>query len=195
MYTILMNEKLVSGPSNPDEKYPADNWWEDSIRSQRDAERLLRGLLRDFEKIGVTITKDTAILEIGSGNGVLTKYLCDQGYDVMAIDMRPRGIPNIPVAKLRAEELPFDQTDSKQCFDLIIAAGVLDPGVSDYGQDMLKILKEFARILIPGGFVYITGGHMTSSELAASMPASLTLVVDEHFFYILEKESENLSTN
>lgn len=160
--------------------------WEDMIETRSDAHREYQVMCLRLRGNQLSFSPQARILEVGSGNGVFTKYLLEMGHDVVALDARPRGHADIPVAQLRAEELPFDETDTAQRFDLIIEHAVFDP--NEYEQDLKAIFSEFGRVLEKGGIVYCNSLHITEPELIAALPQSLKLAVYEGHYAILVKE-------
>lgn len=123
--------------------------WEDGIENAREAKLFFEFVIGKLEKYG-SLSKDTKILEIGSGNSILTKYLQDQGYDAVGLDARPRGEAKNLVAG-RIEQLPFpDET-----FGLILSFSVFDKGV--YRQNQPAMVKEIARVLQKGGIYFGQG--------------------------------------
>ena len=98
---------------------------------------------------GLRLAPQAAILEIGCSGGPLLQRLRAAGYaDVTGIDVSPpaielaraRGVPN--VALMDGAALEF--ADAR--FDLVIASDVLE-----HIEDEARALREWARVLRPGG--------------------------------------------
>ncbi len=181
MYTYGYMEE-ANKPSGSPETFA----WEDIVRNVDQARTNFRGICMRLKELGFIIDTKTKILEVGSGRGVFARYLVDSGYDIIAVDINPRGDTSIPVAKASIEALPFDESDSLQRFDLIAGFGLIDPDV--YEQDIKKIFSEMSRVLEIGGYVYLSPIlNVTKRELELSLPATLKLVVSEPFLSILKR--------
>lgn len=99
-------------------------------------------------------------LDAGCGPGVYSEWLLSRGAEVTAIDVSPkmvalaqartRGMAHVRVADLEA---PLDFLDSAS-FDV-----VLSPLVLEYVRDWRAVLREFHRVLVPGGHVVVSVTH------------------------------------
>ncbi len=130
---------------------------------------LLRPMARLFE--------GAKILEIGAGCGAITRYLGEQGGEVLALEGSPR---RARIAASRCRDLPnvavacdrFDAFDPKQRFDVITLIGVLEyarlyTGGADAVQETLR--KAFSLLSDDGvlivaienqlGLKYFAGVH------------------------------------
>jgi ubiquinone/menaquinone biosynthesis C-methylase UbiE len=102
------------------------------------------------------------VLEIGCGAGPLTSWLVDHGATVTAMDVSPE---MLRLARQRlADRATFVVADlerplsfaSDGDFDLVVASLVLH-----YVKDWEAVLREFARVLSPGGEVVFSTHHPT----------------------------------
>lgn len=91
------------------------------------------------------------VLEIGCGQGHLTKALAAQGVDIVGVDANPQA-PRVAgtdrVFCMSAESLDFDD----QSFDVVVAVHAIE-----HIPRLEEALSEVARVLKPGGravFVY-----------------------------------------
>ena len=91
------------------------------------------------------------VLEIGCGQGHLTKRLAARGVDVVGIDANPNA-PEVAetsrVVCMRAEQLDFED-DS---FDAVVSVHAIE-----HIPELAEALQETARVLAPGGkalFIY-----------------------------------------
>lgn len=97
--------------------------------------------------------KNLKILDAGCGTGLLMKKLEDFG-DVWGVDISPeaikfskaRGIKNVSLSSV--EKLPFQN----KFFDIVVSVDVLYH--QKVGSDA-QALKEFSRVLKPGGFLIV----------------------------------------
>jgi ubiquinone/menaquinone biosynthesis C-methylase UbiE len=94
---------------------------------------------------------DDRVLEVGCGQGHLTRALADQGVDIIGIDANPNAseIAGHGLVKyMKAEALEFEDGS----FDTVISVHALE-----HIPDLDGALSEIARVLKPGGqavFVY-----------------------------------------
>ncbi|MBO0798430.1 MAG: class I SAM-dependent methyltransferase [Blastocatellia bacterium] len=105
-----------------------------------------------FEQIAEAL--GNRILEVGSGTGNITQFLCANGSEVMATDVSPvfRGIlqrsfgefPNVSVGAfdLTAKAL----AELRKSFDTIVCLNVLE-----HIEDDSYALEQMNEVLIPGG--------------------------------------------
>jgi len=99
----------------------------------------------------IDLTDGQIVLEIGCGQGHLTKRLADRGVDIVGIDANPNA-PDIAqtdrVVFMFAEDLEFDDNS----FDNVVAVHSIE-----HIPALEKALAEMARVLRPGGralFIY-----------------------------------------
>ncbi len=91
------------------------------------------------------------VLEVGCGQGHLTKSLADRGIDITGIDANPnasRVSGSERVVYMRAEDLKFDDG----LFDSIVSVHAIE-----HIPDLKGAFAEMARVLKPGGkalFIY-----------------------------------------
>lgn len=100
------------------------------------------------------------VLDLGCGNGKHVLFFTELGYDVVGIDISPKGIElgkkwlkkNGLSAELYAEDLN-DLSEKHGNFDLILSCGVLDhiPLI-----EAKKAIQKVKEKLNPGGYLYIT---------------------------------------
>jgi SAM-dependent methyltransferase len=112
------------------------------------------------------------VLDVGCASGGLSEQLVERGASVVGIDLNPRLIERacarlgskaeFHVADI-AVPMPFLESDS---FDVVAASLVLHY-LADWGPP----LREFARILRPGGVLAISTHHPTQDVMIASPPA------------------------
>jgi len=88
------------------------------------------------------------ILELGSGNGILTRFLDRKGYSVISIDVSQEACKFIRLSSINgspiracAEDLPF----KSESFDVVTSL------VSLHHFNLKMCLKEVMRVLKPGG--------------------------------------------
>lgn len=99
----------------------------------------------------VSIGPGTRVLEVGCGQGHLTKALAAQGANIVGVDANPRA-PEVAgsdlVQCMSAESLQFDDAS----FDVIVSVHAIE-----HIPPLREALTEMARVLVVGGtavFVY-----------------------------------------
>ncbi len=127
------------------------------------------------------ITPDLQVLEIGCGTGYFTRELQKTGAAITAIDISPDllekarneiGQPNITFKIENAYEL---NSLADNCFDTIVGSSVL------HHLEIEKALKQFHRVLKPGGSLYFTEPNMLNPQIA----------VQKNVAYIKEKMGDS----
>jgi SAM-dependent methyltransferase len=113
------------------------------------------------------------VLDVGCASGGLSEAFVERGARVVGVDLNPRLIERargrlgsraeFRVADIAAP-MPFFETGS---FDVVAASLVLHY-LADWGPP----LREFARILRPGGVLLISTHHPTQDVMIATPPAS-----------------------
>ena len=106
--------------------------------------------LRRIDRL-VSMAPGDRILEVGCGQGHLTKALAERGLDIVGIDANPRAAEvagNGLVRYMLAESLEFED----DAFDFVLAVHAIE-----HIPDLDGALSEMARVLVPGGkavFIY-----------------------------------------
>lgn len=117
----------------------------------------LRKALKMAKDAIKTSSKTKVALDYGSGTGNLTRHLISLDFDVTAADVssvslehlkRKLGDPKrLKTIVINGEDLSYFENDS---FDFIATYSVLH-----HVPDYLKIIREFKRLIRPGGIIYI----------------------------------------
>jgi SAM-dependent methyltransferase len=119
------------------------------ISAMQRSSRRVRDLLETFQPI----EPDARVIEVGSGAHGLIFYFGSQhgiGVDPLAVSygsLFPRWQNRAPTVAAVGEALPF----RNESFDVVICDNVVDHAESPAG-----IVRELARILVPGGLLYFT---------------------------------------
>ena len=107
-----------------------------------------RLILSVMDRLG----RPTAVVDVGAGNGIVSAYLQEQGIEVVAVEpgidgadaCRRKGL-TVFQSGLVELELPTGAVPSVGLFDVI-----------EHLADPERLLVEVARVLIPGGLLYLS---------------------------------------
>ena len=94
------------------------------------------------------------ILDVGCGGGILSNSLGVAGHDVTGVDINSQHI-KVAEASDVTQRVKYVNTDSyhlpfpEECFDVVTAMDVFCQI-----SDPQKLLKEIARVLRPGGYIF-----------------------------------------
>jgi len=140
---------------NPDKVYPT--------------EFVVRTFLAKYPNLNITIKPGSKVLDLGFGDARNTMFLIDKGFDVSGIEITDdivklsenRLMKHGVKADLRVgrnSKIPFDD----KYFDIVLGCHV--SYYCDEGENFSDNVKEFARVLKPGGY-FITSLPMTTSYI------------------------------
>ncbi|WP_299031021.1 bifunctional 2-polyprenyl-6-hydroxyphenol methylase/3-demethylubiquinol 3-O-methyltransferase UbiG [uncultured Sulfitobacter sp.] len=157
----------------------AEDWWSDDIRWVRTLKNMVPGRLGYFDRL--VSWQGKAVLDLGCAGGFMAEAIEDRGAHVTGIDPAKdaiaaarshAGARDITYDVGVGEALPY--TDGQ--FDIVICVDVLE-----HVSDLTKVLKEVARVLVPGGtFLFDTINRNPVSRLA-------TITVAEDILRLLPK--------
>lgn len=110
------------------------------------------------------ITPKMNVLEIGTGTGCFTKAIAETKAKITSIDISPDlievAIENIKEPNVTFKiENAYALTYQDSSFDTIIGSSVL------HHLEIEKALKEFYRVLKPGGTIYFTEPNMLNPQV------------------------------
>jgi len=141
----------------------------------------------------VELDEEKKFLEVGCGNGLVTRYLAQEyGGEVTGIDIDAQqvelakkeldGIQNVNYIEADANNLPFEDRE----FDIVLSFGVLH-----HVENWLNALKEIKRVLKHGGyFVYadiIYTEKITRMDKTSSISFGLVTIDIDELNSFLEK--------
>jgi SAM-dependent methyltransferase len=139
---------------------------EDVVSTMKRSSRRVREILESFQPI----KPDARVIEVGSGAHGLIFYFGSRygiGVDPLAVSYRslfPRWQSCAPTVAAVGESLPFGD----RSFDIVICDNVVD-----HAESPARIVRELARILIPGGLLYFSVNvHHPLYAVAASVHSS-----------------------
>ncbi len=131
-----------SGKYNPD-IFDEDACWDEAISAPE---------LRRLQTIvnGVPDGVQT-IIDVGCGDGKLTRMLRSAGYDVMAVDQSATALKRVPEPKqcISGDSLPFEN----EAFDLAVCSEVLehlpDPLLAGVVTELQRVSKKAIIVTVP----------------------------------------------
>lgn len=100
----------------------------------------------EMERLLPYIPADARVLEFGAGTGRQARFLADRGYDVVAVDLAQSNYAShlvFPVIQYDGEHIPLED----RSVDVIFSSNVME-----HVENIPAIMREFHRILRPGGF-------------------------------------------
>jgi ubiquinone/menaquinone biosynthesis C-methylase UbiE len=134
------------------------------------------------------------ILDFGSGTGNLTRHLLELGAFVVAADISKGCLKQLETVIGRQERLKTLQLNgsslsniSSSSFDMVATYSVLH-----HIPDYIRIVKEFVRIVKPGGLIYIDHEHSPSYWNSQEIYKKYTDQLDFHAVEIHETVSQRL---
>lgn len=101
---------------------------------------------REMDHLLELIPPGSKVLEFGAGTGEQARILAEHGYDVVAIDLKKSEYSRarvFAVSDYDGERIPLDDNS----VDVIFSSNVLE-----HVENLPAILREFKRVLKPGGF-------------------------------------------
>ena len=133
-----------------------DDWskqYDSNINKTRDLEaKALREILSEVDF--------NSCLEIGCGTGKNTEWLVTKAKRITAVDLSKEMLSKAR-GKINSDKVQFLQTDitkswvfTKEKFDLVTFSLVLE-----HIENLDHIFNEAAKVLIPGGYIYIGELH------------------------------------
>ncbi|WEK47614.1 MAG: class I SAM-dependent methyltransferase [Candidatus Andeanibacterium colombiense] len=91
-----------------------------------------------------------ALLDLGSGSGLLADYFQSRGANVTAADRdRETYLSDAPFTRIEAEDLPFNDAT----FDIVVFNHVIEHVGRE--EQQRAVLREIRRVLKPGGRLYL----------------------------------------
>lgn len=121
-------------------------------------------LARRVKMLTSHIKSDMRVLEIGCGEGYFTQHIAKTDAQIVAIDISPDLIDsakstvtskNVTFEIENAYEMSFDD----ETFDTIVGSSTL------HHLEIDSALKEFYRVLKPGGSIYFTEPNMLNPHI------------------------------
>ncbi|WP_049900625.1 methyltransferase domain-containing protein [Natrinema sp. J7-1] len=128
------------------------------------------------------IEDDMTVLDVGSGTGFATEGLLEHVDEVYALDQSEHQLeqayekfgkrpPPVQFHRGDAERLPF-ATDT---FDIVWSSGSIE-----YWPNPILALREFRRVLKPGGQVLVVGPNYPDNVVSQLLADSIMLFYDEY---------------
>ncbi len=155
----------------------AHSFAEDAFRGEN------TGLLDAFAALG----PPGRLLEVGCASGWLLKHAADRGWRAHGVELSSEAVAH--ARAIGAEVFHGDLLDAalpESSFDLVYMGDVLE-----HVPDCRRVLAEVARVLVPGGHLYLRGPTTTNSlgrrlGLALYRMAGRTIVLREPPYHLWE---------
>ena len=133
----------------------------DAFMDELENRPIERGLLDCF--VSICSERAGLVADVGCGPGHVTRYLSDRGVEVMGLDLSPAMVEE---ARRRNPDLEFrvgTMTDLEEQDGGWAAAVVLYSIIHLSPRDRESALREFARVIQPGGALLISF-HVSTEE-------------------------------
>jgi len=95
-----------------------------------------------IEKMMPHLSKDLKILDLGCGDGWLTKFLNSSGFDCVGVDIHQKNEP--PFYKGTADKIPFRD----KVFDCVIMIEVIEHFSPTCYNEINRVLKDEGKIIL-----------------------------------------------
>jgi 2-polyprenyl-6-hydroxyphenyl methylase/3-demethylubiquinone-9 3-methyltransferase len=155
----------------------ADDWWDDRSDAFRSLHGVNRFRARLVEEWFGERIPGARVVDLGCGGGLLARPMLERGASVVGVDLSHQSL-RAARAKLDGRSL-FVRGDANRaplragCADLVLLADVLE-----HVTDPTTPLREAARLLRPGGLVYVNtiNDSLRARWLAVTVAEGLGLV-------------------
>ncbi|AFZ73166.1 methyltransferase domain-containing protein [Natronobacterium gregoryi] len=128
------------------------------------------------------LEEEMTVLDVGCGTGFATEGLLEHVDEVYALDQSEHQLgqaydkfgkraPPVHFHRGDAERLPF----ATETFDVVWSSGSIE-----YWPNPILALREFHRVLKPGGQVLVVGPNYPDNFLAQRLADSIMLFYDEY---------------
>ncbi|RJT00797.1 MULTISPECIES: methyltransferase domain-containing protein [Halococcus] len=136
--------------------------------------------MRDEALDWFDVHEDDRVLDVGCGTGFATEGLLEHTDDVHGLDQSPHQLERafakfgkndrVKFYRGDAERLPFDD----DAFDAVWSSGSIE-----YWPDPVETLREFRRVVKPGGPVLVVGPDAPHTSVFGALADSIMLFYDE----------------
>lgn len=143
-----------------------------------------------YDALCTLLPKNAKVLELGSGPGIIGKYLHDKRPDLQLVltDVAPNMVRTAQkvVPKARTQVLDVRKLDSlREDFDAVVAGFVL-PYLSE--KDVLKLMEDLQKRILPDGWIYLSfvPGNLSDSGFISGSTGKRT-----YFWYHSDETIQN----
>jgi SAM-dependent methyltransferase len=118
------------------------------------------------------VRKTNRILDFGCGTGLFLEVARERGWDVVGVE-----ISELAIQHLKKKNIPCLTADNSQPFDAVICIEVIE-----HVANPRQTIEWFAKMIRPGGYLYLTTPNITTFSLAW-MKRDYLITYPEHLSY------------
>lgn len=160
IYADAAKKCLVYVQTKADERFWDDLWRDDNLRDSIVLSGKNDRFVSSVTKFFIPRPSDKKVIDAGCGKGQYVYSLKSRGYEAYGIDFAPkivgainRALPELKVQVGDVRRMPFPEA----FFEGYWSLGVIEHFYDGYEP----ILQEMARVIKPGGFLFITFPYMS----------------------------------
>lgn len=165
-----------------DQEYWNEGYWKRVINNQKNSFKNENWL--DKYKEIINKVKGNSAVDLGCGIGQDTKWLIDNGFDVISCDISSIALEKLKEFIPESKTLQIDMREALPFKDNSIYLVNADLSIHYFSmKDTIKIFNEINRILVPNGILI---GRVNSDKNEGYIREE-TKVIEDNYYYDFEK--------
>ena len=136
--------------------------------------------MRDEALEWFDVDRDDSVLDVGCGTGFATEGLLEHTDDVHGLDQSPHQLERAFAKFGKNDQVKFYRGDAERlpfgddAFDAVWSSGSIE-----YWPDPVETLREFRRVVKPGGPVLVVGPDAPRTPVFGTLADAIMLFYDE----------------
>ena len=136
--------------------------------------------MRDEALEWFDVDRDDSVLDVGCGTGFATEGLLQHTDDVHGLDQSPHQLERAFAKFGKNDQVKFYRGDAERlpfgddAFDAVWSSGSIE-----YWPDPVETLREFRRVVKPGGPVLVVGPDAPRTSVFGTLADAIMLFYDE----------------